>query len=134
MILPNGTLVAVADGAHLRLFRNTAPEPHIELVALDDPHITARNPASGGRHRVSAANPDTDRSDEDGFALAIADCLNRLALDKTLVQMLVIADPRTLGELRKHYHGRLASMIMGELPKDLAGRSVADIAKAIHHA
>ena len=134
MIFPNGTIVAVADGANLKLFRNRGAEPNIDLVAYDEPDITARNPASGARHRHSSANPDSDRSAEDGFALATTDYLNRLAISGTIDRLFIIADPRTLGELRRHFHTQLASKIVGELPKDLVAHPVEDIVTAIRNA
>ena len=45
--------------------------------------------------------------------------------------MMVIAAPRTLGELRKHYHKALQAVLSGELAKDLAGHPLADIEAAV---
>ncbi|ORE90706.1 hypothetical protein [Aurantimonas sp. 22II-16-19i] len=84
MILPNGTIVAVAGGATLTLFRNRGAEPHVDLVACDDPDIVAKNPGSGARHRQGSAEPDSGRSAEDGFAAALAEHLNHLALEGSL--------------------------------------------------
>ncbi|NDW05477.1 host attachment family protein [Jiella pacifica] len=134
MILPNGTLVAVADGAALKLFRNRGAEPHIDLVACDTPHIVSKNSGSGAHHRQGSANPDSDRSAEDDFAAAVADHLNHLALDGSLDRVFLIADPRTLGEIRRHIHPQLAGRIVGELPKDLTAHPIGDIANAIRHA
>jgi protein required for attachment to host cells len=58
MILPNDTMVAVADGEKLRLFRNKGMEPHIELAEEAADGVQAANQGSGGRHRSSSANPD----------------------------------------------------------------------------
>ncbi|MEX6508417.1 host attachment family protein [Jiella sp. M17.18] len=135
MILPNGTIVAVADGEALKLFRNRAAEPHVDLVAYgDDPHIVATNAGSGARHRHSSANPDSDREEEDGFAAAAARHLNRLAIQGAFEHLFLVADPRTLGELRRHVHPQLASRLIGELPKDLVAHPVGDIAEAIRRA
>jgi protein required for attachment to host cells len=43
----------------------------------------------------------------------------------------VIAAPRTLGELRKHYHKTLEAKMVGEISKDLTGHAMADIEKVI---
>ncbi|MBO0903382.1 host attachment family protein [Jiella sonneratiae] len=134
MILPNGAIVAVADGTTLKLFRNRAAEPHIDLAVWDDPEIAAKNPGSGGRHRLSSANPDSDRGAEDGFAAGIAACLNQMALDHGFDHLFLIADPRTLGELRRHFHPRLRSRIVGELSKDLTAHPAEDVAEAIRRA
>ena len=49
-------------------------------------------------------------------------------------ELVVIAAPRTLGELRKHYHKTLSVKLVGEVSKDLTGHSVADIEKAVNAA
>lgn len=83
-ILPNGTIVAVAGGAALTLFRKRRAGPHVDLVVCDDPDIVAKNPGSGARHRQGSAKSDSGRSAEDGFAAALAEHLNHLALEGTL--------------------------------------------------
>jgi len=131
MILPHGAIVAVADGATLKLFRNRGMEPHLELIEIDRPKIVPVNAGTGLRHHNEAANPDRHRKVEDGFAAASANHLNNLALDGTLEGFFVIADPRTLGESRKHFHPSLQAKILGEVAKDLTDHSVRDIGTTI---
>lgn len=45
--------------------------------------------------------------------------------------LVVIAAPRTLGELRKGYHKTVSDVLIGELAKDLTGHSMQDIEKAL---
>lgn len=134
MILPNGTIVAVADGQSLALYRNKGTETQLELVDMDEPKVEPGNPGSGGRHRSDSSNPDADRASEDAFAAGTADQLNRLALDGTVSKLFVIADPRTLGELRKHFHADLQGKLVGELAKNFAGRPIHEIAAAVQAA
>ena len=47
MILPHGTVVAVADGTTLKLFRNRGTEPELDLVEFDHSAIVPVNPGSG---------------------------------------------------------------------------------------
>jgi len=124
MIMMTGTLVAVTDGEKLRLFRNKGHEPRIDLVELLEPALHAANTGSGGRHRSSAANPDDTRLREDDFAAAVAEYLNREALTEAFEHVVVVADPRTLGELRKHVEPSLKAKLAGELGKDLVKHSV----------
>ncbi|UIJ73308.1 host attachment protein [Aurantimonas sp. HBX-1] len=134
MILANGTIVAVADGKTLKLFHNKGTETQLELAPMAEPSLDAGNAGSGARHQSSSANPDSSRGDEDAFAAASAEHLNQMALKNKLEHLFVIADPRTLGEMRKHYHANLKGKIVGDLAKDLTGHSVEDIAAAIHKA
>ncbi len=131
MILPNDTMVAVADGEKLRLFRNKGMEPHIELAEEAADGVQAANQGSGGRHRSSSANPDGSRLEEDNFAAAAAAYLNRLVLEGSISSLFVIADPRTLGEMRRHFHDALKAKLVGDLAKDLTGSSVEAIEAAL---
>jgi protein required for attachment to host cells len=131
MDLPKGTTVAVADGEKLNLFRNAGDEANPKLTALQDEDIANDNKGSGARHQSSSANPDDSQVAEDGFAAGIADLLNRQVLEGHIANLVVIAAPRTLGELRKHYHQKLSAVLVGEIAKDLTGHSMQDVEKAI---
>lgn len=124
MIIPNDTTVAVVDGTRMRLFRNKGVEPHIRLVALAAPDIDPVNHGSGVRHRSVPANPDDTRLAEDDFAAAAADYLNRQVLNGGIGPLFVVADPKSLGEMRRRFHDAVKSKLVGELAKDLAGHSV----------
>ena len=127
MIIANGTIVVVVDGAHLRLFRNHGHEPEIRLVPELVPKLGVSNVGSGGRHRSSTANPDRSRLHEDDFAAAVAEYLNESALAGRIERLVIIADPRTLGEMRRHFHSALSQRLVGQIEKNLAGFPLAGI-------
>lgn len=131
MIVPNDTMIAVADGGKLRLFRNKGAEPHITLDEVPDAHIESHNEGSGSRHRSAAANPDRSRLAEDDHASSTASYLNQQVLGGKIAKLIVVADPRTLGEMRKHFHAATKSVLVGEIAKDLAGHSVDAIKEAL---
>jgi len=131
MILPNGATVAVLDGKSLHLFHNRGHEPSIDLVALPVPPSDGSKAGSGGRHHSSTANPDGKRLAEDDFAAACGVLLSKTALDGKIEQLLIIADSRTLGELRRHLHPVVRQRLLGEIVKDLVGRPKRDIEAAI---
>lgn len=131
MILPNDTTVVVADGERIRLFRNKAAEPHISLVALEPAGIEAENRGSGSRHASSAANPDNKRLEEDDFAAACAEHINRQVLAGAITSLYIIADPRSLGEIRRHLNPSAKAALVGELAKDFTGHTADDIAAAL---
>jgi protein required for attachment to host cells len=131
MHIPKNAIVAVADGEILNLFRNDGEEAAPKLVALPDIAISTENKGSGGRHQSSSANPSDSQQDEDSFAAGIAAMLNKRVLDGQISALVIVAAPRTLGELRKHYHKTLSEILVGEIPKDLTGHSVTDIEKTI---
>lgn len=90
-----------------------------------------RDPGTGPSHQSSSANPDSSQIEEDSFAAGTADLLNRQVLGGQIGKLIVIAAPRTLGELRKHYHQKLSAVLVGEIPKDLTGHSAQEIAKVV---
>ncbi|KRQ11288.1 host cell attachment protein [Bradyrhizobium pachyrhizi] len=131
MILPIGTTVAVADGKTIRMFHNTGVKPGVHLV-----EITAASPvrfptSSSARAHVGVVNFQGRRLVEDDFAAITAAFLNKLCLDGTIEHLVVVSDPRTLGKMRKHFHGDLKGKIIGELPNDFSGRPLEDIASLI---
>lgn len=131
MLLPHGTVIALVDGEKFELYRNKGKEAHPELTALPTPKLHEDNKGSGGRHYSSAGNPQASLLDEDAHAAAVAEWLNGEVLAGRIETLVVIAAPRTLGELRRHWHKRLEQALHGELSKDLAGRSPADIIAAL---
>ena len=132
MILSTGTLVAVVDGEKLALFENTGGRS-ISLTPRPTPAIAER--ASGAAGRISSeANPDNDTQAEDGFALGVTEVLNKMVLDHKVEHLLVIAAPKTMGQLRKGWHKETAARVVGEISKDLTGHSPEQIATAIEKA
>lgn len=132
MKLSKGTLVAVVDGEKLALFENTGQQD-VQLKARPTPSIEER--ASGAAGRISSeANPDNDTQAEDGFAMGVADVLNKMVLTNKVDHLLVIAAPKTLGQLRKGWHKETEGRLVGEIAKDLTGHSTDDIATAIDKA
>ncbi|MBB6411958.1 host attachment family protein [Mesorhizobium sangaii] len=131
MDIPKGATVAVADGERLNLFRNTGDEANPPLTASAGDDVTNDNRGSGARHQSSSANPDNSQIEEDSFATGTADLLNRQVLGGQIENLIIIAAPRTLGELRKHYHQKLTAVLVGEIAKDLTGHSAQEIEKAV---
>jgi protein required for attachment to host cells len=131
MKIPKGTTIAVADGETLNLFSNTGEESAPTLTAMPDAVISTENKGSGGRHHSSSANPSESQQEEDSFAAGTAEMLNKRVLDGKIDSLIIVAAPRTLGELRKHYHKALSAILVGEIAKDLTGHSLADVEKII---
>lgn len=134
MKIPKGAFVAVADGEILNLFRNTGDEATPQLTSIPDEPVSMENKGSGGRHYSSAANPADSQQEEDSFAAGIAEILNKRVLDGKIDNLIVVAAPRTLGELRRHYHKSLSAVLVGEIAKDLTGHSTTQVEQIIEAA
>jgi protein required for attachment to host cells len=130
MLLPKDTTVAVADGEKLNLFLNEGDEAGMKLVAVPHESVDTDQGTSMGR-QSSPANPDHGQAGEDQFAAGIVQYLNQQVLGGKIKNLVIVAAPRALGEMRKHYHKALSSILLGELAKDLTGHSLADVEKAL---
>lgn len=74
---------------------------------------------------------DFHRLAEDRFADEAAAILNKRALANAFDKLIIVAPPKTLGELRGHYHKELESRLVGEVAKDLTGHPVPDIERIV---
>jgi len=132
MMLPKGTMIAVADGEKLNLFRNSGDEAQLTLTAVE--HSQVDDDAQGSGSRQNSSGPDRSQASEDGFCAGIVELRNKGVLGGKIEGLVVIAAPRALGEMRKHYHKALSAKLLGEIAKDLTGHSIADVTTAIHAA
>lgn len=131
MNLPQDTVIAVTDGEKLDLYRNTGNGTDLQLVAMPGISVEGEAKGSGGRHASTSANPDSSQQSEDGFSAGVAQYLNKQVLEGGITNLVVISAPRSLGELRKHYHKFLSAKLLLEIPKDLTGHTIADVEKAV---
>lgn len=131
MLIPNGAVIALVDGEDWQILRNTGTEAEPKLTEMATPELVEENFGSGGRHAVSSANPSGNQRDEDAHAAAVGDWLNRQVQDHKIEQLVVIAPPRTLGELRHHYSKAVERAVIGELAKDFMDRQPQQILAAL---
>lgn len=146
MQLPHNTVVLVADGRKMLLLRNEGDGDYPNLVVERaeehaDPSTTdqgtdrpGRTQSSVGPGRNSYEQADWHQIEEDRFAAEAADVLKRRALANDYEKLVVVAPPRALGELRKHYHKEVEDRLIGEVDKDLTGHSLPEIEEALSKA
>jgi protein required for attachment to host cells len=95
--------------------------PGVHLVEIAAAPPAPAHSGSGARHHTGAANPDGRRLVEDDFAAATAAFLSKLSLDGTIEHLVVVSDPRTLGEMREHFHRDLRGKIIRSWRRTSAG-------------
>lgn len=141
MKIPHNALVLVADGRALLLLRNHGDEAMIDLrVEAHDEQDLSRDheqksdlagqsgaPANIGMHGGTFAETDYHQQAEDRWAKAAAEMLHKRALAKDFQALVVVAPPKTLGVLRKHYHKAVEALLIGELDKEMTDRPVPEI-------
>jgi protein required for attachment to host cells len=84
--------------------------------------------------RGTLGEADFHQLEEDRFAADAAELLKKRALSNEYEKLIVVAPPKTLGELRKHYHKEVSDRLTGELSKDLTGHTISDIEQALLNA
>ena len=131
MLIPHNAVIALIDGNAFELFRNSGRVDHPELVAMPVPKLDEHNKGAGAHHYSSSGNPTGHLLEEDAHAAAVATWLNGEVLAHRIEQLVIIAAPRTLGELRRHYHKQLEAALLGEYPKDLVGRKGTEVIAAL---
>ena len=86
---------------------------------------------SVGARRSAYEETDFHQLEEDRFAAETAELLRKRALENDFESLIVIAPPRTLGELRKHYHKEVENRLAGEIDKDLTRHTIPEIEQAV---
>ena len=136
MRIPHDSYILVADGAKMLFFRNEGDAENLNLTVvaaeqqadLYDREIktdtAGQKPAGAGTGGSTAGQADFHRQSEDRFAAEAAERINRAALANEFERLIIVAPPKTLGELRKHYHKQAESRIAAEIAKDLTGHPV----------
>jgi protein required for attachment to host cells len=134
MILSHKTEVCVADGRKLLLLVNDGDAKFPDLrVIREDEYEAERNRdisssppgrvfQSGDARRSSYEEADFKQLAEDQFAADAAEILNKRALANSFDKLIIVAPPKTLGEMRQHYHKVLAGRIVGEIAKEATNR------------
>ena len=132
MKLPVKSHVAVVDGETFLLFCNKGQPFEPKLRKDASPSLDVTNFSAGVKHQddVGHRHGRTDLN-ELGHAAAAAEWLNAKAIANDLSDVLVIADPKSLGEMRQHYHPELKKRVVGEIDKTLTSAPVEQIEKAI---
>lgn len=132
MKLPANAHVAVVDGTQFKLFCNSGVGEDIKLAAVDTGDIASTNKSAGVRdHDAGMGNDGGRELAELAHGAGVAAYLNEQVLSGKIKHLAIIADPDTLGEMRRHYHKELQAALVGEVNKTLTNSSTDDIQKSL---
>ncbi|MEO0461765.1 MAG: host attachment family protein [Pseudomonadota bacterium] len=135
-------LVLIANGEKALFLRNVgdAKAPHLEVVRKkeqDNPPNREQAANRRGRmfdgtgHKSAVDDTDWHQLAKDRFASELADLLYQRAHRGEFDELIVAADPSTLGQLRKEWHQEVKQRIVAEIDKDLTNHEIDDIEKLI---
>ena len=146
IVVHNGAWVLVGDG-HKALFLINHGEPDLldlrVLKVQQDVNPPTREQGSDAPGRASLAvsvglgghgtieNTDWHRLEKEHFATSIAAAINAAAESGEMSEIVIIAPPRVLGDLRHGLSVKARSKVKGEIDKDLTHHPVPEIEKAL---
>ena len=129
--IPTDALVVVADGGKAILYRNTG-HGH-ELSLHEEQRLEPSNVSQG----PSGSRPEEQSPKQTGeatFAKNLAEALETMHNDGKFKQVVLVADPQTLGQLREAMHKSLASSVVLSVSKDLTNSPLKDVEKSLRAA
>jgi protein required for attachment to host cells len=137
--LKHGLWIVVADGEKALFLENRGDTRYPDLRVVQE--MEQENPATReqgsdrpGRysdgpsvHRSAVEDTDWHRLGKERFADEIAGRLYKLAHGGAFKEIVLIAPPQVLGEMRKKLHKEVGDRIRAEIPKTLTNHTVGEI-------
>jgi protein required for attachment to host cells len=137
--VPHDALLVIGDGRKALFLRNEGTphrvRPAVERVLRQENPPTrsqgtdrpGRKPGADGHARSAIGDTDWHELAEERFAQGIAETLYRLVHTHSSTELVIVAPPRVLGELRQAMHPEVASRVVAEVAKDLTGHPLPEI-------
>lgn len=144
MNIHHKALILVADGQKYLFLRNIGDfkTPNLKVEAQGEQASAATHdqgsdqPGSAfgttGTVRGMMKQTDFHQLDKDHFAAETAALLCQRAQAGDFEELIVVAPPKTLAELRKHYDKSVTSRLVAEVDKDLTKHPVGEIAAILN--
>lgn len=141
--LKNGGILLVCDGEKALFLRNAGDEmfPNLQVwreMEQDNPPTREQGTDSPGRSfdstsmgRSAYEETDWHRLAKEDFAKQMAARLYKLAHQNRFDELIIVAPPLVLGELRKEMHKEVTARVKGELAKELTGHPIDQIEKLV---
>lgn len=129
MRVPKDTLVVVADGGGARVLRNVGAAFDPELIA--EQTLAPQDLDDDGPAGPVPAETRGEEIDEATFAKQLANWLNARALRQEFDNLVLMADPQTLGQIRRSLHKEVNDRLIAEIDKNMTNAPLGDIARAL---
>lgn len=139
----NGAWVLIGDGRKCLILRNqgdaelldlrrvTVREAPSEPTRAQGADRPGRVHESVGARRSAVEPTDWHQLDEQHFAREMADLLGRAAAEHAFRELIVVAPPKTLAELRRDFSQEVRNRIVAEIAEDLTGHPIDRIEKLL---
>lgn len=134
--IPHNAFVLVGDGEKALFLRNEGDErfPNLEVdrtLSHENPPTHEQGTDRPGRtaapvtgRRSALEETDWHRLEKERFAKDLADRLYKRAHAGRFDHLVIVAPPKTLGDLRGELHAEVRSRVLAEIGKDLTGHPI----------
>ncbi len=141
--LAPGAWVVVGDGQKALFLTNEGDEkfPNLRRLSVElhnDPptheqgsDAPGRAYSSVGSGRSAVEETDWHEVEKERFAASIAERINKGAQSAAFKQLVVVAPPKILGDLRREFTNETGTKIVAEIPKDLTHHTIAEIERLL---
>ena len=138
-----GAWVMVGDGKKALFLHNEGDSELLNLRRLevrqqDNPATRDQGTDAPGRafgHAGLQHSPmggtDFHRQEEDRFAAGVAERINQGAQDNSFKEIVVVAPPKCLAEIRKDLSAEAHRRVVAEIPKDYTHHPIPEIEKLL---
>lgn len=140
----NGAWVLVGDGRKALMLQNHGDPDLLDLRVIEarvdeNPSTHEQGTDAPGRAfpphgkgaRSAVESTDWHELEKEHFAREMAERLNAAAESGEMKEIVIVAPPRVLGELRKAISAKTAARVKGEIGKDLTHHPLPEIEKAL---
>lgn len=128
-VIPSACLVVISTGTEAKLFRNAGRRGEIKLVpesSIDPANLDDEGPS--GSFVPDATDHDID---EATFAKQLARHLYQMAHSGKYEDLVLVADPVTLGQMRPLLHKQVIDKIVLQMDKVLINSTTDEIEKIL---
>lgn len=144
--IPHDAYVLVGDGEKALILRNEGTDTKLNLVVdrvleNDNPPTREQGTDRPGRYvdglgpnRSAVEETDWHRVEKERFAKDVAARLYHRAHAGRFEKLVIVAPPRTLGDLRAELHQEVRNRVIGEIDKDLTGHPIDRIERILSEA
>jgi protein required for attachment to host cells len=141
--ISKNALVLVGDGKKALFLRNRGTSREVELIV--EREMQQENPPTreqgtdqpgrshgvDGKSRTAIEQTDWHDRAEEHFAVEIAETLYQMEHAHEFDELVVVAPPKMLGDLRAALHPEVTQCIVAEVAKDLTAHPIPDLVRVL---
>ena len=143
MIISRQAWIVVADGGRANIYKNVGEigEVKLALVRSTNQHTEhthdlgrdqpGRLSGNSGHAKSALESTDLHQVAEDKFLKAVVEHLAQDVQDGQCKEIVLIAPPHALGEMRKHLPANVAKLVVSEMSKDYTHMAINELQKTL---